>query len=849
MATDLLEHDYDQDADEAHNPSLSSQEMVDAANKSTAGGGIPYKSSGDLAKKEAGATEPSTPTIGDNEPGGIKYSGGAQGQNSKGKSNKKKYGLIAGAVGGVMAVIAMFLSFILPYKLEFILQGIDEQVNAVSDYAVGSRVDALVGRYMTQKYFAAGGGRYAVAGTLEGTLYNNWRIARFEDRLYKSSGIQFEAGSVDKETGLFTRYEGRGNQPTAWRVLSGSHSSAIINGNKFDLHTIFSSNTVDSREFRRIVKQALKDETRFFQVVKRFNLWRIIRNKHQVPGRLVPHIVTDTRASYREKKIAIKKWLVKRAITPFSSKLGLFMGCLIDTATCSGLSRQIQAPTPQEIDDALKTLNDFVDDPEKISKEVLEASAEKFTKNGLANVGNNAVETVVKTVDGVSVSAFSQEFPKLASVLASETTAKLIKTAGVIGLVDILAKIDAALKSNAFGKAAYAMQSLSMINAAYPYMTAASQMKAGDISAEEAGLIMESFDNFEQSPMYQVENGFMKDTSLTAWLTPRASATSETKIPYDCNSDGVLDPDVDSSVDFVTYGNPVCSHMMLAKDYDFMRDQGWYTNTIRPILSAYSASIGKIVGAVLGVFNALIGPVVNALLSATGADKLLASTLEYAASKIISPACTNLEEGGQAYDCLRGGMELMGNVIGEESQNGIGGHYLSPTEYNKVVAYQMDQYEQEWKKQPLYARIFSTKSHRSLLAKAVIHAPSNTGKAVSNIAKVIISPFKAVASVFGSLLSPAKATSDLPADWNPYRIVHYGYALGDSALNQEPGAKPFENCEGTGFKDQDEDRENSLRETEGAPFEVYTTANYCALEKTAIEAAGMLVTPTSSTGI
>jgi len=774
---------------------------------------------------------------------------------------KKRKTIIGAGVGISGILFSILFSFAPILKLEFIFQGLSERAGASNDYAVGQRVDVLMGNYLTRKYFQNAGYEVYVGDTLYSTLYGNWASAKFENQLYTDYGINFEA--LDSNGNRITSAR---QVPTQWQVSLSDTDPIKIKGTTIDLDLIDSP--LDKREFKRVVKAALKEETRFSQVLKRWHLWRIIKNKYQVPNRFIPKLITDTKASYINKKRAVKKWLFTRAASAFSSHLGSLMACFLDKNECSkildqrraaesSLTPEEQADLNSELDDLVKQL-DETPDTDTVAKKLIQDKINNINSQ-LSRAGGEVAEKATKeTVEEMfdnPQAAFEKVFKnsKLVRFFTSTLAKKIIVTIGIVGVVNILAKIDEGLQSNSIGRATYDLQSLNMINATAPYITAASQLKSGDLDSEEAGLLLESFDGFEKSIIYQMENTGYDPAQ------PTPEGTVPTKIAYDCDGDQVIDTNPETSVDYVTPDNPICSKMILAKDYTLFTSQSWYQSTISPLLGVFRNTVGRLINWAGGLFDAIISPIINPILDATGINNAISNGVEYALGQFVSPACTNLEEGALAYDCIRGGVELMNNSVAQEALNGIGGAYQTAAEHNLVMNYQMDVYDEDWKHEPLFARLFSTESYRSLLARAVVGTPSTVSDTATTIAHAVTTPLSSLSSLFSSLFSPVNAQDTLPDDYNPYEIVHYGYDLNDPNLQAEPGTGVYADCETGKYDDYEDKRDAEIageapddyedkrdaeiagEAPEDAPWPVATTPNYCALEKTAIEAAGAVV--------
>ena len=733
---------------------------------------------------------------------------------TKGLLKKRRKLFIGGGIamaflGGLFAIF----SFLMPFKLFHIIQTIEQKVGNVPGYAIDRRMDYYMNRYLIVRQLQASGlidengkGRdgyiYIGEGTFK-TLYTNWRGAKLEVKMKEKYGIRITANLGQGDL-AGRRYLA----PSNWTV------NLERSGKSFNLG--------NSKEARALINDFVKTETRSHQVIKRQHMRKILKNYYGVNNWKIFEKQRDkARLSYREKKLALKRYLVKQTVGRISSRYSKWMICLLEGGErCKEIRKGETAGNSR---DKIKEGDKEFDG----SKDARQA-AEK-------GVGEIAEEVEIK---GIFDREAAKETGRISEkVLAKEITETVQKVglkkvlasfAAGIGIVDTIAQIVKSIDDGALNIVVYDKNAQQYAAFAAPMLSMADQIRSGeDIDADDVRVATEIYDNFETSPVYQRAASGGNSSAATG------------QVRRDCDGDGTTT----GKEDLLESGETVCPDKRLVQDQTtFTSNGGW--QTLSKIAAGYRSTAGKIVGAFTGLVNKVfditgLDSVIQGVMDATGIGDLVASGFKWIMNRIAGPVITGAETGPDAYDALYAGMAVqkssLGGGVGANREETIGGAYLSDEQVAAIQTEEsdIDHYAQQHRS--LFDRYFSPYNSSSLTAKIALKTPSSLSEASQKFAQFTTKPLGLFSSL-GQLWSPKVSAQSYQA-YNPFHAIYYGYATNDPVFDMEPeDLHQKYQCD----KPAAERPQNQVYARPGGlPFDVATQTDPCLLEKVVSEAGSM----------
>ncbi len=751
--------------------------------------------------------------------------------NLKARQNSylKSKGLLIGVSLGLTLIggLMMLISFLLPFKVTAIIEQIEQRVGQVPEYAIERRLEYYMNRYLIIRSLESSGvldfnnesDRFTYLGNgVFSTLYTNWRGANLESKLIQEYNVRLVPKIPQGE--ILGRQHTR---PTNWQLE--------------DLGVDSSSDRryrdLDSREARKFINEFTRSETKSRQIIRRHHMRSILKKYYGV-NRWKPFEKTrnNTREKYIEKKTAFKQYAVRQTVGRVSERYGLYLDCLLEGG--------------EKCDDIRKgaTDNDRVtrtnEDGETVDAEGVEAA-----DNADRNSVSSSVDEAVEAIDGDGVG------DNLAARIKNIGLRKVLASfAAGIGLVDAIAQIQGAVDSGALSIVVYDSLAHQYAGFGTTILSAADQQRAGeDMDPEDARVLAETFDNFEESPVYQA-----------AYWEP-GSVSALAQISRDCDDNPNTPPEI------LEPGELVCPNKKLLQDRAGFTSAPWWS-AIDRIGDLYRGTIGGIVGAINDAVSAItsalgIDEVIQQLLEVTGLDDVIASAVETALDWFLGFSITGAEEGGDAYEALYAGIAVknssLGGSVGGDRSDTIGGQYLSDAEVASIQAEMYNNYKYELKNRSFFARYFSPSVKESIVGNFAMHMPVTAVNMTQNMASffnpsTFLSSFSSIAGIFTShsqALPPATLS-------NPYGVINSGYPTDHEIFTANNGTGMTEEEVNEKYMcDESYDRRLEANpegvfdvgRPDDMPFDVNINADPCLLEEAVEEAGSMHFTGEYDEGI
>lgn len=700
------------------------------------------------------------------------------------KNNRASLG---GAAGFSIIIIFLIFFMLAGGKVKQAIADIESRVGKVPEYAVERRLEYYMNQYLIIRTVAKLNPNISEAQLKErytylgkgtfGTLYNNWQGAKLDVKM-QAKGIRLEP-KLPKGEVLGRRY----TKPSEWNLIDADGTVTSL----------------DSVEARATIKGFAKEETRWFQVLKRYNMRSVLKKYNGISNwKPFERKVNNAKAAYAEKKVAFKRLVVRNTVGKASKSWSAYMSCMIQGGkkdACKDLRKSNPPSADPDIVDNLSDADVNVD-----------AEIDLLAKEG------------VEEVDKVASRSISEKLTKV-------STKKLLASAVAgIGIADTASKIVLAINNGALSQVVYTKNATQYAGFGAAFLSGQDQLDSGiDVDSDHARILAESLKDFEKSRVYQAGRPSGVDT------TKRVAA--------DCNNDG----DTTDTDDVIEAGSLVCENKKVLQTKEtFTNNPSW--KSVAAVAETYDKSIGwaveKVNEAVGAVTKAArIDEAIAKLMEISGLDKKLAEGFGKVLEIIAGPVVTGGETGPAAYDALYAAISVnkssLGGGVGENREDTIGGQYLSPQKVAQIKEDLHQDRQIELRREGTFARYFSPDIPESLTSQAMLATPSSVTQAATSFGS-LLNPSRLFGSISSGFTASASAQSTT-AD-NPFGVLYYGYPVDHPSFDEslEPDAidKQF-NCS----KSVEDRNKNSMGRPEGIPFDVPVKTDPCLLEK-AVEDAG-----------
>ncbi len=751
-------------------------------------------------------------------------------------------GLIGGGIGGL--ILAAFMAF-LPLKINHIMENLQSRFFASSESAVQTRAERLLDKYLRDKVIPnLGKGTCSrSSGTidkncianLEGDspaarLFRGWRDARLENKLSEKYGIEI---TRDGFSGGASDYKIKVNDKV---------SNLDVEGWRKDPNQGMWKAAGGRNDVRIKVRESFKEETLWKRVMYRFKVGRLLEEKYGIRRCVFACKSKDRIDDWKDKKKGAFRLVInRRVIIPYTQHLGFVLECIIDPACDSDKASKGEAD------------NDGVrrDKIEKQIREALEKSGKEFTEETVEKI----VEKTIKLADK-SLTAFIVEevVAKIAGEAAGSAASKGLP---VIGWIDLAARITAKAKSAgpALKRWKYEIIGTQMVATYMLYRTTADECKGMHCNVELLGSMTNGVGDSagdkdhknqpaELAPLYgDILGEPIQKSSFLDVLSPQKAYAAETgstasEPKYTC--DDKNKPDT---------GKLICPEESLLTNGVIQKISDIFNQPPLSLLGQTADAWNATIGQILNLINKLIDLGVGAVEAAISKifpqyadlkkmiEEQIGKIFETIAKWLIpSPVSADMS-GARTFDMLAGGADVAGN---NDAHYGLGGIRLTDAQVAEIRADQENQRNEEFQRQPFFARMFSTESPKSLVSQMAMATPSSvTRTANTGVTGLLANPFTSLSKSFGSLLA-TKKTFAADAKPDPFGVVQYGFPKNSSALDVDPDTLTDAVCE-----KMDKDWANGRGEFAGTLIEdketgtdVHTKENPCLLNKKAVAAAG-----------
>lgn len=844
-------------------------------------------SSGELEQRESDSTS----TAGEATTTGGSFWNSQSGQTSNDANSKQGSGrrflrtrnqklAVGGGIGAITVggILFGFLALI-PLKVEDIVSNVESKFMSSTNSAVGNETDNLFSEYIEQHVLPG----YRTCGSIVTSgctatrffgsdpvtnLYKSWSQGRLEDTLAKAD-ISFEYNTGNKTWTMKGPGLATDGVPIGVDGQSGSVLTKDMGGARSAAYT-----SLDS---------ALQDETKWKSVYTRYKLGRLLEEKYGIKRCLFVCGLTDPISNnVNAAKNAAALEVTERVILPRNKVLG--------TALQYILSDGDSASGPPTADPEAVGENGILETPIQIQ---ISGDVRSFAAS--AGITTDAdLQSVQDAVDSINEKGMSNYLltDALSTVLPEAVAGQAADAIPVIGYLNLAATIvnDAGGASQKLKEVRYAVDVTAAAAMYSTYSTMSDEIHTGGDNANVVGSFVNALgpsstnvDNTEVggtssaegTPLYASISGDqsneMPTTSTSGSLISSLSGTADaaTTTPasptvapphqYLCNS-----------------GQPVPKDKLICPE-ESVDGGNSYANIISSTLDfsglTEAAQIWKgTVGQAFGIISDIIGPAFQAAAAdfdlqcklpgsstfdpyctAKAFAGQIAPEVENAAvnSLIPDPFSSNMS-GGRSFDMIALGADAEGSDSGHDI---IGGQQLTPTQTAEITNQQETQAQQQFRSQPLFARLFSTDTQYSLISRLAMDVPlEGRGPMIEGLfTSLLTNPFSKITASMNTLFN-AKTSADTTAAPDPFGVIQYGYP-DSSSIPDNPETYWQQNCSDNSAQAYQSNAtvaspNNWLTDTTTDPSTgqlVNTTNNPCMLIKAAIGASGGLYSTSNLT--
>lgn len=570
--------------------------------------------------------------------------------------------------------------------------------------------------------------------------YKNLRgtTGKFEQEVFESRGIKFT--SVAYRQGHSIKFRpGIMKIQGADRPLTFDPSQKAIQAIQHGDPNAFNGELrqfvdVEVLENDKAARIAIKDLARehypqWWKGIKRFHIRRDIQN---MIGVRKWRFFENKRNQLHEKKVDVRNKILTQAL-PEDSKSGAFIKCLFGVSECSSSSDPADPEARAHNPTGKKRQGDKTDGNPDNPKAVGDGSGEGTLKAGADAAG-------------------------AAGSAANKIISKLVSKAGLLSMLDSLARFDKAIRDHSLSKFVTQAKIAQAVGLYTVFGVAGDQLTTGQQSPEEVKAFMDKFQrptgsegwttviNNKGASINKAKKKKFCSDEHQAWMKKHPEK-AELEFQYQCPKDKAGGPNQASALE------------------DAWNDGPGFI--LHPFLDAFHKATGGIFDVFNSVVDAVVSPAVNALLDVTGTKDDLASVVAYAGSKALEFGGGVLGIGedspsGQMANFVIAG----GGGTAEASMRDQGAAEATKTTetytQKQIVAYQEDQERSS----SVFDRYLSLSNPKSL-ASTTLFALANTR--FSDMAQSFSSIFAdALAGPFNVLTHPAHAA--IP---NGYAACHF----------------------------------------------------------------------------
>lgn len=771
-------------------------------------------------------------------------------------AKRKVAAFLAGLAASALAAVFGFL-LMMPLKLLGIVSNIEDMKGAVASRVVEKTANRLLSEYMANEVTDAmrrGDCKGSTArpscrvlpsgtGYVKG-LYKSWSQGRLENKLATRHGIIVDVDGA----GRYHLTVG-GSQ-----LISDEQFSALQRGD-IDLESLDGRDGASRKQIRDTIRSAFEDETRWKRAYSRWQYGKLLEERYHIRRCMAwCDARDDARDKIDQKKLAGKAWFAQRVVGKMSESYGLVAECMLDSASCNN---------------ALEASGDESEPRSKVQRELdtrLAAYMDIHGKEKLGDLVKKAGEINEKGMSGYIAQSISEKiaekfgFGDTVKKMAGKIAGKALPFVGVVSFsVAILDFLD---NMDAFSYIAYSTNSAAAVDTFAMYQTTVAEQQAGKQTLNEIGSVTETLEEDVDMSMSPAYKELVDDTSpprntsaftlVLGYLGGDALAAEKdsssygiTNSTYKC-SDGKTVPE----------GQRACKEMNLTYGGDTvdklkeLRNDG-ATGALLDGLLGVSSPARTIWHAAEGLLGGAADKAMTAAIKTCDALAPMAAPcssakhwmmgkmgelMGWVTNKLISNPYA-IATGARKLDMTVAGAEV---AYSKSCMMNSGCSEVTPEEYNKQQKEYLDSEQEAFARKPIYARLFSTNTPRSLTVRIALDMPNTRNVKDSLFSNIAINPLRSISKA-GLAMTPKGNTSyAVPtAKKSMFGIPQYGFPeskMPKGSLNDYWN----KNCEGREYKKEWFSKMNDANKDKATGEARPVDVEPCMLIESAVKAAGAM---------
>lgn len=527
--------------------------------------------------------------------------------------------------------------------------------------------------------------------------YRTMRTSKFEQDMFESRGIKFTSMSYWNGSQYLVRpalltFPG-GEVRIDPRELGYDSLDAIANGdvNRFNgqISDLFEAQVYENdREARKAIALLLKDEyPGFWKAAKRWHMRQDIQNMIGVRSW---RFFEQSREKWAEQRTTARNKLIKSAL-PEDSKSGKFVGCLFGLDNCSA-SKDVADPKRRQI---------VPDGTQKQPDKQVDTDGDPNTPPQTEGDGQGA------KVLADRASQAGAETGKIAAKIASK--------AGLIGMIDALARFNNSIEKESFSNFISQAKMAQAAGVFTGIMIAGDQLTTGQVNGEEVGEFMGQFQNYANSEAWNEVIDDPSASSVAAASNDFAAARSKKEYCSNEYQEEMRKPE-NRQVAERQFAHACAKDRVGGKNFVAQFEQAWKNGpgkVFTPIGDIYLSTVGK---AFDFIFGTILGTLQTAAINGLGLGDELADVVGWVGEQAVamaggtSPIDASTPSGQVANQAIQGAA-----VVAEGSMRFQGGAETTPAarQYSeqKYAAYLQEERELS----TFGERYFAVSNHKSVL--------------------------------------------------------------------------------------------------------------------------------------
>lgn len=603
--------------------------------------------------------------------------------------------------------------------------------------------------------------------------YRTLRASKFEQDVFEKRGIKFSTfayqdGNIIKYRPALVTFVNTGEQLTfdPGQKAFDAIAKGDVNAFNGELEKFVRIKVYDGDKAGRVAIKTLLNEEypQWWKAIKRFHLRHDIQNMIGVRSWT---FFEKTRQTATEKKISIRNKIITNAL-PEDSKSGKLIKCLFGIDNCTATTDPANPKARAYTHDGTHKSGDKTGD------------ADGNPKTPDIPLGDGTGDASIQAgADGVAGEGVRKAI-----------VSKLFGAAGILSMLDSLSRFSESLHNHSFSKLVVNAKGGMAVGLLTTFMVADDQSKTGELNSGEFNTFMQDFANPTNSEGWTTVVSPSSSTGkVSAATTEFVQAKDKQNFCSAKHQAEISLPQNKQAADQEFQWNCPKDQVGSANQFGEFED-AWNNGPgaiLNPILQAYHAAVGGIVGVFNDLTGFITGPLISGALSVLGLTDDVKEVGAYVADQAMAfggatPPVDEQSPSGKVGNILLQG----GSVLAESTMREQGGASTTATTA-ALATKNYVAYETEQEHSSISNRYLALSNPQSLLSRQLFAISTMS---LSNFSQTAMTVFaSAFSSPLRTLSLPAHAATSDPG---PYAAAKFAgidnntYDLPAECLNANP---------------------------------------------------------------